>query len=185
MEQAEQAVPTADAIAQRPNSGPNSVPTSVPTSGPMAPTNIADTGLDQAFLVNLIAKGMYLENLEEIGQITQATKLPDNIVSAVGQEMADRKLIYAVGTAGAGPGAAVRYQLTQDGQKLAKDACTQSQYFGPAPVRLEQYKARIKAQSIAGEHISKDDITEAFADIVVPGILSPAWARRSIQATAS
>lgn len=137
-------------------------------SAPMAPTKIEDTGLDQAFLINLFAKGMFLENLEEIGQITQAIKLPDNIVSAIGQEMVERKLIYAVGSSGAGAGATVRYQLTKDGQQLAQDACNQNLYFGPAPVRLEQYQARIRSQSITGERISKEDIAKAFADIVVP-----------------
>ncbi|MFP6749615.1 MAG: hypothetical protein VCD66_18710 [Alphaproteobacteria bacterium] len=102
---------------------------------PMAPTKIEDTGLDQAFLINLLAKGMFLENLEDIAQITQAIKLPDNIVSAIAQEMVERKLIYAVGSSGAGAGAAVRYQLTKDGQQLAQDACNQNLYFGPAPVR--------------------------------------------------
>jgi predicted ATPase with chaperone activity len=136
---------------------------------PMAPTKIEDTGLDQAFLINLFAKGMFLENLEDIAQITQAIKLPDNIVSAIAQEMVERKLIYAVGSSGAGAGAAVRYQLTKDGQQLAQDACNQNLYFGPAPVRLEQYQARIRSQSIAGERISKEDIAKAFSDIVVPG----------------
>lgn len=135
----------------------------------MAPTNIEDTGLDQAFLINLFAKGMFLENLEDIGQITQAIKLPDNIVAAIGQEMVDRKLIYAVGSSGAGAGAKIRYQLTKDGQQLAQDACNQNQYFGPAPVRLEQFQARILAQTITGERISKEDIAKAFADIIVPG----------------
>ncbi len=136
---------------------------------PMAPMKLEDTGLDQAFLINLIAKGMFLENIEDVAQLTQAIKLPDNIINGVVQEMVDRKLIFATGSSGAGAGAAVRYQLSKDGQQLAQDACIQNQYFGPAPVRLEQYQARIKAQSIGGERISKEDIAKAFSDIVVPG----------------
>ncbi|MDP6344323.1 MAG: hypothetical protein QF491_12370, partial [Alphaproteobacteria bacterium] len=140
-----------------------------PDGSPVAPRNIEETGLDQAFLINLIAKGMYLENLEEVGQFTQATKLPDNIISGVVQEMADRKLILAAGSSGgAGAAAAIRYQLTRDGQQLALDACNQNQYFGPAPVPLEDFQNQIRAQGIGDERISKEDIARAFADIVVP-----------------
>ncbi len=139
-----------------------------PAGAPPAPVRIEDTGLNLAFLINLIAKGMYLENLEEIGQLTQATMLPNNIVTMIGQEMADRKLIIASGSTGVGASAAVRYQLTRDGQQMALDACNQNQYFGPAPVPLEDFQARIQAQRIAGERVSKEDIARAFADIVVP-----------------
>ncbi|MDP6689172.1 MAG: hypothetical protein QF384_06730 [Alphaproteobacteria bacterium] len=135
---------------------------------PPAPMRIEDTGLDMAFLINLIAKGMYLENLEDVSQFTQATKLPDNIINVVCQEMVDRKLMSATGSSGAGAAAAVRYQLSREGQQTAVDACAQNQYFGPAPVPLEEFQDRIRMQSIGGERVSKEDIARAFADIVVP-----------------
>jgi len=136
---------------------------------PPAPTHIENSGLDLNFLINLVAKGMYLENKEEISQLTQSTKLPTSVINVVTQEMIDRKLIHAAGSSGVSAAAAVRYQLTRDGQQVAADACNQSQYFGPAPVTLEDYKARILAQNIAGERVSKEDIAKAFDDIIVPG----------------
>ncbi len=156
----EQVTPVAGAAAEpeKPNSNPV----------PPAPMRIEDTGLDMAFLINLIAKGMYLENLVDVAQFTQATKLPDNIINVVCTEMVDRKLMVATGSSGAGAAAAVRYQLSREGQQAAIDACGQNQYFGPAPVPLEEFQARIKMQNIGGERVSKEDIAAAFADIVVP-----------------
>jgi len=146
-------------------------PAAAPAAGsiaPAAPTKIEDTGLDMAFLINLMTKGMYLESMVEVGQLTNATKLSSNVVNTVTQEMVDRKLIAASGSAGAGAAAAVRYQLTKEGQQVALDACNQNQYFGPAPVPLADYQAQIKKQNIAGERVSKDDIARSFADIIVP-----------------
>ncbi|MBT6430744.1 MAG: hypothetical protein HOK30_23960 [Rhodospirillaceae bacterium] len=166
MEQPTELQPTTEPTAEQ--AAPAAAAPGSPNA-PMAPTKIEDTGLELIFIINLIAKGMYLENLEDIARITQETKLPDNIIAIVVQEMVDRKLMAAVGSSGAGAGAAVRYQLTKDGQQLALDACNQNQYFGSAPVRLDQYQARIRAQNIAGERISKEDIARAFSDIIVPG----------------
>ncbi|MBT3907580.1 MAG: AAA family ATPase [Rhodospirillaceae bacterium] len=135
---------------------------------PPRPADINATGLDLAFIINLIAKGMYLENLEEASQITQAIKLSTNIVNGVTQEMLDRKLIHAAGSTGVGALSSIRYQLTREGQQVALDACNQNQYFGPAPVTLEDFQARVLAQKIAGEWVSKENIAEAFADIIVP-----------------
>ncbi len=48
------------------------IETAAPEANPVppAPMRIEDTGLDMAFLINLIAKGMYLENLEDVAQFT-------------------------------------------------------------------------------------------------------------------
>ncbi len=146
---------------------PNSAPATV-SDAPPAPTNVEATGLDLAFLINLIAKGMYLENMEEVGQISNATMLSTNIINVLTQEMTTRKLIHAAGSSGVGAVASIRYQLTREGQQVALDACNQNQYFGPAPVTLAEFQARIRHQNIAGERISKENIAQSFADIIVP-----------------
>jgi hypothetical protein len=137
---------------------------------PAAPVKIEDTGLDMGFLIAHFLKGMYLDNVEDAGQMAEATKLPSNIVAVVLQEMVDRKLISATGSAGGGAGGTTtfRYQMSKDGQQMAMDACNQNQYFGPAPVPLDEYFQRILIQSIAKERVSKEDVATAFADIVVP-----------------
>ena len=61
---------------------------------PPRPADIKATGLDLAFIINLIAKGMYLENIEEVSQITQAIKLSTNIVNGATQEMLDHGFVY-------------------------------------------------------------------------------------------
>ena len=47
---------------------------------PAAPNNIADTGIDPVFLLQLFIKGIFAENLELPSQFAQALCLPANVI---------------------------------------------------------------------------------------------------------
>ncbi|MBT5186534.1 MAG: hypothetical protein HOH19_07935 [Kordiimonadaceae bacterium] len=137
---------------------------------PKAPKNLSEVGYDPSLVLQLIGKGMYLENLETALQFSKEIKLPTNVIDEALQILTNRKQIESLGmvantTGGIG---SLRYKLTTTGKNFVQDALNQNQYFGPAPVPLEKYCDQVIAQSIGGERVSPENIEEAFSDIVVP-----------------
>lgn len=137
---------------------------------PKAPRKLREVGYDPNIILQLVGKGMYLENLETVIQISDEIKLPTNVIEQALQALVNRKQIESVGTmppTANGMGA-LRYNLTGAGRKFVQDALNQNQYFGPAPIPLEQFCDQVRAQAIGGERVSPEDIEQAFSDIVVP-----------------
>ena len=137
---------------------------------PAAPNNIADTGIDPVFLLQLFIKGIFAENLELPSQFAQALCLPANVISQLVSEAFDRKMIESSGSVEAGVGAVqeMRYGLTKTGRDFAQEAMNQSQYFGPAPITLEMFCDRIRKQKVGGETVDRPTMEAAFSNIVIP-----------------
>jgi hypothetical protein len=108
---------------------------------PQAPMNVAETGIDAGFLLELAMKGMYAENLETASQIAAALKLPTTAVNQLLQDAKERKLVEAMASA---PGVSlkpeIRLALTRTGREWVADALKRGQYFGPAPVSLKDIR---------------------------------------------
>jgi energy-coupling factor transporter ATP-binding protein EcfA2 len=135
---------------------------------PQAAVSIVDTGIDPVLLLELVVKGMYTENLEMASQIADAMKVSSSIVNQLLQVAKDRKLVESL-TAGVTTGsvAEMRLTLTRAGRDWAADAMVRGQYFGPAPVSLEDYQDRIQRQRVTNEHITRTDLDAAFAGLVM------------------
>lgn len=138
---------------------------------PPAPNNIADTGLDPVFLLQLFIKGMFAENLELPSQFGEALCLPANVISQLVAEATERKFIESSGAAEAAAGSALqemRYGLTKAGREFAVEAMNQSQYFGPAPVPIETFCNQVLKQKVGGETVNRAMMEEAFKHVVIP-----------------
>jgi len=136
---------------------------------PRSPLTVEDTGLDPMFLLQLLLKGMFTENLETPSQLSESMKLPGTIVAKLLQEAKDRKLVEARGTATEGGALAeMRHGLTRQGREWTGELLEQSQYFGPAPVTLGAYQERIERQRITNEWISRPMLEKAFQGLVMP-----------------
>ncbi|MEO6607931.1 MAG: hypothetical protein ABIN69_05635, partial [Aestuariivirga sp.] len=135
---------------------------------PQAPLTVADTGVDPASLLELAIKGMYSENLETASQIGESLKLSSNIVGQLLMDAKERKLIEALATSSAGGAVAEqRLALTRVGRDWAADAMKRCQYFGPAPIALKHYQERIENQRISNEHVTRQQLDEAFNGLVM------------------
>lgn len=139
---------------------------SVLADAPQAPSMVASTGIDPAFLVELAIKGMYTENLESASQLSEALKLSSTIVSQLLQIANERKLVEALTSAGGGSGE-MRMGLTRTGREFAIDALKRGQYFGPAPVPLKDYQERITLQRVTNETVTRQSLDAAFSDLVM------------------
>jgi hypothetical protein len=137
---------------------------------PQQPRNLDDIDLDLPFLLGLILKGMYSQNMELPSQIARATALPGTMITVLMKELVDRKYVEASGQADAGAGSLseTRYALSRSGREYAIELFEQNGYFGPAPVSLEAYKERILRQKISNEVITREQIKEGFEGLVIP-----------------
>jgi hypothetical protein len=139
------------------------------TDAPQAPTMAQTTGIDPVFLVELMIKGMYAENLETAARLVDSLKLSSTIVNQLLQIATERKLVEALSaSSGSGLRAEMRYGLTRAGREFAADALQRGQYFGPAPVSLEDYKDRILRQRVTNELVTRDTLNKAFEGLVMP-----------------
>ena len=139
---------------------------------PEAPRKLEDIDVDPMLLLQLMVKGIHQENFETPSQISDSMCLPSSIVNEILQDAVERKLAEVVGQADTSINAAMseyRYQLTKLGREWANESFEQSQYFGPAPVSLEAYQNRVALQRITNEWVTREDIKEAFKEIVIPG----------------
>jgi DNA-binding MarR family transcriptional regulator len=135
---------------------------------PQAPITVADTGVDPVFLLELAIKGMYSENLETASQIAESLKLSSTIVNQLLQEAKDRKLVESLtSSSGNGSVAEMRLALTRAGREWATEAMKRGQYFGPAPVSLSDFQDRIQRQRITNEHVTRQQLDEAFSGLVM------------------
>jgi predicted ATPase with chaperone activity len=135
---------------------------------PQAPITMADTGIDSAFLLELAMKGMYSENLETASQLAESMRLSSTILNQLLQEAKERKFVESLASnASSGVVAEMRLTLTRAGREWAADAMKRGQYFGPAPVSLEDYQDRIQHQRVTNEHVTRQRLDEAFADLVM------------------
>ncbi|MDE2446668.1 MAG: hypothetical protein KGO94_10845 [Alphaproteobacteria bacterium] len=138
------------------------------SEAPQAPSNLADTGIDSVLLLELAMKGMYSENLETASQLADAMKISAAAVNQLLNEAKERKFVESLAVASTGGSMAeMRLVLTRAGREWAADAIKRGQYFGPAPVSLTDYQERIQLQRITNEHVTRQQLDEAFKGLVM------------------
>jgi len=148
---------------------------------PRAPRTQEETGLSPAFLFDLTLKTLYYQNEMKGSDISEAIRLPFNVLEETLESMKRERLIEVKGNDGPSR-AAYRYCILSAGRDRAREAMSVSRYVGPAPVSLAEYSRRVTLQNLGLERIPAERLREAFAHMVMPtGLLErvgPAVAAR-------
>jgi DNA polymerase III delta prime subunit len=139
------------------------------TGLPRAPQSPEETGLSGTFLVELVAKTMFQLGLTRLTELSNHLCLAGTVVEAVCQFMRRESLLEV--TRRGQHEADVQFDLTQAGRARAADWLARNSYVGPAPVPLDVYAERVRAQSVTRQVITVEHVRAAFADLVVPGKL--------------
>ena len=113
-------------------------PPGEPTSPPL-PETLEDTGLSAEFVVDLLLKTLYVQGARTGQQLMETIKLPFPFVDDRLLTLQQRRFVEVRGTSGAGRGGYM-FDLTGEGRTRAREALESSQYVGPAPVPLKQYR---------------------------------------------
>ncbi|HKD59685.1 MAG TPA: hypothetical protein VKB47_04460 [Terracidiphilus sp.] len=128
---------------------------------PREPENIAATGLDDAELLSLLLKLIYVGRLQNVRQFADAIKLPHSIVLELVRMAVDRMLLQSLGVRNSDSLIDLAYTLTEAGRRFAIDALNRLHYTGPAPVTLEEFTDQVNLQKLTNELVTPEKIIAA------------------------
>ena len=132
---------------------------------PAAPRTIEETGLDSTFLVELAAKALFLRGQSSLADLCHQLRLPASVLESLLAFMRTDRLCEVV-RRGAHEGD-VHYQLTDTGRERAAGFLQRLGYVGAAPVSLQAYCEMVEAQSVANLRVTRKQVHEVFADLVI------------------
>jgi predicted ATPase with chaperone activity len=135
-------------------------------SQPPVPETVRDTGLSEEFIVDLLLKTLYVQGARTGSQLVSAVRLPFSFVDDRLLSLQQRRLVEVLGTSGPNRGAYV-FNLTGAGRDRAREALSSSQYVGPAPVPLPQYRTWVEKQTIRNVHVTREVVRDGFKAMVL------------------
>ncbi|WP_341211976.1 ATPase [uncultured Limimaricola sp.] len=143
------------------------------TTAPQMPRSLDDVGLQVVMMRDIALKTIFRMNARLVSEIAKSIRLPINVTQDLVDLMRGQKLIEAMGTlnSGGGGGSEMPYQLTDTGRARALDALAQSEYFGPMPVPLAEYRVQVARQSVRNMTITRDRLQAAMGHLVLPPAL--------------
>ncbi|MBI1415873.1 MAG: ATPase [Limimaricola sp.] len=145
---------------------------------PLPPRSIETAGLSPVMMRDILIKTMFRQHVQTVSAIAQAICM----TSAITQQLVDmargQRLLEATGSMSPTAGNEMGYQLTEMGKARALEALKQSEYYGAMPVPLAEYAEQVKRQSIRNTQITREQLTAAMGDLILPegllGRLGPA-----------
>ncbi len=134
---------------------------------PREPATIAETGIPEASLLDLLLKLIYTARLTTAEQFVEAIRLPQHLVSDLTHTLLNRHLIATAAAKGEVDEASFRYGLTDEGRHRAMEALQECHYSGPAPVPLKDFAERIQLQKVTNEIVKPENVHAAFSDLII------------------
>lgn len=134
---------------------------------PIEPGTLADTGIPENFLVDLLLKFLFIGPAETVADLADALCLSPRVMADLLESAVRGQLVAALG----GAGLMMRYELTNAGKARAREALARSAYMGPAPVPLEVYAHWIERQKVTNEVIDVPSMRRAFDGLEVADAL--------------
>ncbi|UCF93347.1 MAG: ATPase [Desulfobacterales bacterium] len=133
---------------------------------PAKPASIAETGLDQTFINDLILKNVLHLGDFSIQQVVDLVKLPLPIVEKSLEELRRESLIEIKGSTSLMK-LSYRYAVTNSGRNRGASLFEISRYIGPAPVTLAAYWKVVSRQSVMDISLNLATLKKAFSKLVV------------------
>jgi predicted ATPase with chaperone activity len=128
-----------------------------------APLRVDDLGIRRTLLEDLALKTTYLHGEISLGELADQMHVTLNIGDETFQRLRKQQMVEVTGMTGS----VHRITTTSAGKNKALELLSTSQYAGPAPVTLEQYVLRVKAQTVRVSCFRPSDIESAFHHLVL------------------
>jgi predicted ATPase with chaperone activity len=135
-------------------------------SFPPLPQTIADTGLSEEAITDLILKTLYVQGARLGQELTETIRLPFPFVDEQLLSLQHRRFVEVRSTHGPSRAGYV-FDLTTAGRERAREAVEANQYVGPAPVPLDQYRQWVEIQSIRHARVNRRDVEKGFDWLVL------------------
>ncbi|MBI5876845.1 MAG: AAA family ATPase [Chloroflexi bacterium] len=131
------------------------------------PQSIAQTGLSDNQITDLVLKSVYVGGQISGNDICREIKLPfTGVVQPTLDFLKREEMVSVVGTRGVGE-RGYQYALAAKGVERVREAMGRTQYVGPAPVPLNAWAERVRLQSTSGQIIRPDDVRAALGNMVL------------------
>jgi hypothetical protein len=140
----------------------------VETLGPPTPEEIADTGIAEGFLCDLVLKHVAMMPDPTTEAVSERMQLPRLLTEGLLQMLHREKLIEIKQQSSIG---ATRYAMLDHGWSRVSRVQSLCGYVGPAPVSLDDYAYMMRLQAIPSETANVDIVRSAFKDLVLPDSL--------------
>jgi len=132
---------------------------------PPEPATLAETGLPESVLLDLMLKLVFLGPDETVADLAMAMRLSPKLLSDLLETAVRGQLVAALGSSSGA--LAMRHELTEAGKTRAREALARSAYAGPAPVPLETYAHWLERQKVTNEVIDVPRMRRAFDGLEV------------------
>ncbi len=133
---------------------------------PPPPSNIGETGIPFAFVVELACKTLHRGGVMSVAAISDSLALPVSVTIDALEFMKRERL--AETKKGGDIRSASTYALTDLGRERARDYLESSGYCGAVPVTLKQYADTVRRQTIRRMPVTPEAMRDAFRDAVLP-----------------
>jgi predicted ATPase with chaperone activity len=133
---------------------------------PPVPETLADTGLAEEFITDLLLKTLYVQGARTGQQLMESVRLPFQFVDDRMLDLQQRRLVEVRGTTGLSRAGYV-FDLSGTGRERAREALSSNQYVGPAPVPLHQYREWTMRQSVSKARVTRDMVRDGFRKLVL------------------
>ncbi len=129
-----------------------------------APKSMQDLGIRRSLIEDLALKILYYEGELTLLELSRKICLSFNIVEQIFERLRKEMLCEVKGMTGT----VHRIAITSTGRHRALELLMLNHYYGPAPVSLSDYVARIHAQSIRNAEVRPPQVQRAFSHLVLP-----------------
>lgn len=128
----------------------------------------SELGIPINIVHDLIFRLLFNEGDVSLGRFSDVTRIHGQLLDKMLQWMQNEHLVD-IARAGAAGRLSYIYNLTEAGERRARDAFERSQYVGPAPVPIELYNRAILIQTSGGTtRITPDKVKQALQHLVLP-----------------
>lgn len=131
---------------------------------PIEPTSLRESRINETLLEAIVFR--YILNVGEAEgrRISDQVQLPFRLIEPILERFKkDQHVAYKSSTATND----YVYVLTESGRAIARNHLNDSTYYGSCPVRLPDYIASVKKQSIEGQYPKRQDLLKAFSDLLI------------------
>lgn len=133
---------------------------------PKEPATLEETGLNRTFLTEQFLRVLYNKGRATGRELADALCLFYSIVEQIIIDLRNLEQVDIIGQRGYGD-VNYEYILTGRGQEAALAALKKTQYAGPCPVLLEHWIDSVKAQTVKHVKVTRRNIRDAFAGLVI------------------
>jgi predicted ATPase with chaperone activity len=129
-----------------------------------APATVDQTGIRRKFLEDLALKTVYLLGEVSLRELAEHMQINLRIVEELFQRLRKDQLCQVTGMTGG----VHRIVTTSEGKTRAIELLTHSQYVGAVPVSIDDYIARIAAQTVRRIDVDQAHLLHSFEHLVLP-----------------